>query len=58
MKLKAVVMHLLLAFADVLLMLQANLLVIQKIIIKINIDPQIGSDSKTGPPEIEIVDLA
>ena len=57
MKLKDVVLHLLFAFGGVLFMLQANSLVVQKITIKIDIDPQIGDDSRKGPPGIKTVDL-
>jgi hypothetical protein len=58
MKLKDVVLHLPFAFAGVLFMLQANSLVVQKFTIKIDIDRQIGDDSKKGPPGIKTVDLA
>ena len=53
MKLKAVVSHMLYAFADATFRLQASQLVVQKITIKIDIDPQIGYDSKNGPPGIK-----
>ncbi|MBW8334361.1 MAG: hypothetical protein K0M40_20260 [Prolixibacteraceae bacterium] len=57
MELKAVVSNLLLIFAGLLFMLQANPLVAQKSSIKTDIDPQIGVDSKKGPPGIKTVDL-
>jgi hypothetical protein len=50
MKLKAVVSHMLFAFADATFRLQTSQLVVQKFTIKIDIDPQIGDDSKKGPP--------
>ena len=50
MKLKAVVLHLLFDFADVVVRLQANPLVVQKSTIKIAIDSQIGDNSQKGPP--------
>ena len=56
MKLKEVVSHLLFAFAGVLFMVQANSLSVQKIALKIDIDPQIGDDSGKGPPGIKTVD--
>ena len=56
-KLKAVISPLLFIFAGLLFMLQANPLVAQKSTIKIDIDPQIGVDSKKGPPGIITVDL-
>jgi hypothetical protein len=52
MKLKDVVLHLLFAFEGVLFMSQANSLVVQKITIKTDIDPQICDDSRKGPPGI------
>lgn len=52
MKLKAVISHMLFAFAGVIFRLQASQLVVQKFTIKIDIDPQIGDDSKMGPPGI------
>ena len=52
MKLKALGFHLLYAFADATFRLQASPLVVQKFTIKIDIDPQIGDDSKMGPPGI------
>jgi len=58
MKIEDVVSHLFFAFAGILFMLQANSLVVQKITIKIDIDPQFGDDSKKGPPGIKTVDLA
>lgn len=57
MKLKAVISNLLLIFAGLLFMLQANPLVAQRFTIKTDIDPQIGVDSKKGPPGIKTVDL-
>ena len=57
MKLKAVISNLLLIFAGLLFMLQANPLVAQKSTIKTDIDPQIGVDSKKGPLGIKTVDL-
>ena len=51
MKLKSVGFHLPYAFADLTFRLQAIPLAIQKSLIKINIDLQIGDDSKKGPPE-------
>ncbi len=53
MKLKDVVSHLLYVFADATFRLQASPLVVQKIPIKIDIDQQIGDDSKKGPPGIK-----
>jgi hypothetical protein len=53
MKLKAVGFHLLYAFADATFRLQASQLVVQKITIKTDIDPQINDDSKKGPPGIK-----
>jgi len=41
------------AFACVIFRLQLNPLVVQQFTIKIDIDPQIGDDSKKGPPEIK-----
>jgi hypothetical protein len=52
MKLKAVVSNMLYAFADATFRLQENPIVVQKITIKIDMDPQIGDDSKKGPPGI------
>lgn len=57
MKLKAVISNLLLIFAGLLFMLQANQLVAQKSTIKTDIDSQIGVDSKKGPPGIKTVGL-
>ena len=51
MKLKEVVSHLLFAVAGILFMLQANSVAVQKITLKSDIDPQIGDDSRKGPPE-------
>lgn len=56
MKLKAIILHLLLIFAGLLFMLQANPLVAQNFTIKIDINPQIGVDSKTGTLGIKTVD--
>ncbi len=53
MKLKAVVSHLLFPFAGVIFRLQASPLAVQKFTLKIDIDPQIGDDSKKGPPGIK-----
>ena len=52
MKLKEVVLHLLFASAGVLFMMQANSLVAQKFTIITATDPQIGDDSRKGPPGI------
>lgn len=52
MKLKAVGFHLLYAFADVTIWLHASQLAVLKSTMKIVIDPQIGDDSKKGPPGI------
>ena len=57
MKLKEVVSHLLFAFAGVLFMLQANSPAVQKITLKTDIDPQIGDESRKGPPGIKTVGL-
>ena len=50
MKLKEVVSHLLFAFAGILFIVQANSLVVQKITLKTEIDPQLGDDYGKGPP--------
>jgi hypothetical protein len=52
MKLKAVVSHLLSAFAGVLFQLQASPLAVQKFTLQIDIDPRMGGDAKKGPPGI------
>jgi hypothetical protein len=57
MKIKEVVLHLLFACAGVLFTMQANSLVVRKFTIKTDIDPQIGDDSRKGPPGIKTVDL-
>jgi hypothetical protein len=56
-KLKAVGFHLLCASADATFRLQASPLAVQKFTSKFDIDPQIGDDSKKGPPGIITVDL-
>lgn len=53
MKLKAVGFPLLYAFADAAFQLQASQLAVQKFTLRIDFDPQIGDDSKKGPPGIK-----
>ena len=57
MKLKEDVLHLLFAFAGVLFIVHANSLIVQKIILKTDLDPQIGESYRKGPPGILTVDF-
>ena len=53
MKLKTVGFHLLYAFADVTIWLQASQFAVLKSTMKIAIDPLIGDDSQKGPPVVK-----